>query len=76
MPVFDGVHYVISSSIPPEQRKELSDLLDLNGATSAPPHTHLIALAGSHTQHEHVGSLHVVSEMWVQRSIILGKLQL
>jgi mediator of DNA damage checkpoint protein 1 len=76
MPVFDGVHYVISSSISPEQRKELSDLLDLNGATSAPPHTHLIALAGSHTQHEHVGSLHVVSEMWVQRSIVLGKLQL
>ncbi|KAG2742499.1 hypothetical protein P692DRAFT_20956079 [Suillus brevipes Sb2] len=57
-------------------RKELSGLLDLNGATSAPPHTHLIVLAGSHTQHEHAGSLHVVSGMWVQRSIVLGKLQL
>ncbi|KAG2065402.1 hypothetical protein BDR04DRAFT_1145402 [Suillus decipiens] len=76
MAVFDDVHYVLSSSIPAEQRKELSGLLDLNGATSAPPHTHLIALAGSHIQHEHGGSLHVVSEMWVQRSIVLGKLQL
>ncbi|KAG2338757.1 hypothetical protein BDR05DRAFT_918059 [Suillus weaverae] len=76
MAVFDDVHYVLSSSIPAEQRKELSGLLDLNGATSAPPHTHLIALAGSHTQHEHAGSLHVVSGMWVQRSIVLGKLQL
>ncbi|KAG2130893.1 hypothetical protein DEU56DRAFT_740363 [Suillus clintonianus] len=76
MAVFDGVHYVLSSSIPGEQRKELSGLLDLNGATSAPPHSHLIALAGSRTQHEHAGSLHVVSGMWVQRSIVLGKLQL
>ncbi|OAX40254.1 hypothetical protein K503DRAFT_714884 [Rhizopogon vinicolor AM-OR11-026] len=76
MAVFDGVHYVLSSSIPAEQRKELSGLLDLNGATSAPPHTHLIVLAGLHTQHEHVESLHVVSEVWVQRSIVLGKLQL
>ncbi|KAG0699519.1 hypothetical protein DFH29DRAFT_1070645 [Suillus ampliporus] len=76
MAVFDGVHYVLSSSIQAEQRKELSGLLDLNGATSAPPHTHLIVLAGSHTQHEHAGSLHVVSGMWVQRSIVLGKLQL
>lgn len=76
MAVFDGVHYVISSSIPAEERKELSGLLDLNGATGAPPHTHLIALAGSHTQHEHIGSLHVVSEVWVQRSIVLGKRQL
>ena len=76
MAVFDGVHYLLSSSIPAEQCKELSALLDLNGATSAPPHTHLIALAGSHIQHEHVGSLHVVSEVWVQRSMVLGKLQL
>ncbi|KAG2097274.1 uncharacterized protein F5147DRAFT_583688 [Suillus discolor] len=76
MAVFDGVHYILSSSIPAAQRKELSGLLDLNGATSAPPHTHLIALAGSHTQHEHAGSLHIVSGMWVQRSIVLGKLQL
>jgi hypothetical protein len=76
MAVFDDVHYVLSSSIPAEQRKELSGLLDLNGATSAPPHTHLVALAGSHTQHEHAGSLHVVSGMWVHRSIVLGKLQL
>ena len=76
MAIFDNVHYLLSSSIPAEQCKELSGLLDPNGAKSAPPHTHLIALAGSHTQHEHIGSLHVVSEVWVQRSIVLGKLQL
>ncbi|KAG1744106.1 uncharacterized protein EDB91DRAFT_1080909 [Suillus paluster] len=51
-------------------------LLDLHGAMRAPPHTHLIALAGSHTQDEHQGSLHVVLDMWVQWSVVLGKLQL
>ena len=76
MAVFDNVHYVLSSSIPAEQRKELSGLLDINGATNAPPHSHLIALSGSHTHHKHAESLHVVSEVWVHRSIILGKLQL
>ncbi|KAG2136418.1 hypothetical protein DEU56DRAFT_947103 [Suillus clintonianus] len=29
--------------------------------TSAPPHSHLIVLAGSRTQHEHAGFLHVIS---------------
>ncbi|KAG2082309.1 hypothetical protein BD769DRAFT_1683299 [Suillus cothurnatus] len=76
MALFNGVHYVLSSSIRAEWREELSDLLELQGATSAPPHTHLIALTGSHTQCEHHGYLHVVSEMWVQRSVVLGRRQL
>ncbi|KAG1721797.1 hypothetical protein EDB19DRAFT_1835292 [Suillus lakei] len=76
MALFSGVHYVLSSSIQVEWRRGLSGLLDLHGATSTPPHTHLIALAASHTQSEHQGSLHVVSGMWVQRSVVLGKRQL
>ncbi|KAG2105001.1 BRCT domain-containing protein [Suillus cothurnatus] len=76
MALFNGVRYVLSSSIRAEWREELSDLLELQGATSAPPHTHLIALTGSHTQCEHHGYLHVVSEMWVQRSVVLGRRQL
>ncbi|KAG1717551.1 hypothetical protein EDB19DRAFT_1839677 [Suillus lakei] len=76
MALFSGAHYVLSSSIQAEWRRGLSGLLDLHGATSTPPHTHLIALAGSHTQSEHQGSLHVVSGMWVQRSVVLGKCQL
>ncbi|KAG1857479.1 hypothetical protein F4604DRAFT_1931431 [Suillus subluteus] len=75
MALFNGMHYVLSSSIQAKRYEELSALLDLHGATRAPPHTHLIALAGLHTQDEHQGSLHVVSDMWVQRSVVLGKLQ-
>jgi len=76
MAIFDNVHYILSYLMPAEQRKELSELLDINGATSAPPHTHLIAPAGSHIRHEHAESLHLVSEVWVHRSIEFGKLRL
>ncbi|KAG2111078.1 hypothetical protein BD769DRAFT_1392168 [Suillus cothurnatus] len=75
MALFNGVHYALSSSIQVEQHEKLSSLLDLHGATSAPPHTHIIALAGSHIQGEYEGSLYVVSDMWVQRSVVLGQLQ-
>lgn len=75
MALFNGVHYALSSSIQAGRHKELSALLDLHGATSAPPHTHIIALAGSHIEGEYEGSLHVVSDMWVQRCVVLGKLQ-
>ncbi|KAG1890685.1 BRCT domain-containing protein [Suillus fuscotomentosus] len=66
MALFNGVHYALSSSIQPGRHKELSALLDLHGATSAPPPTHIIALAGSHIQGEYEGSLHVVSDMWYE----------
>ncbi|KAG2124066.1 hypothetical protein BD769DRAFT_1388879 [Suillus cothurnatus] len=75
MALFNDVHYVLASSTQAGRHKKLSALLDLHGATSAPPHTHIIALAGSHIQREYEGSLHVVSDMWVQRSVVLGKLQ-
>ncbi|KAG1724067.1 hypothetical protein EDD22DRAFT_961881 [Suillus occidentalis] len=75
MSLFNSVHYILSPSIQTEQYEELSGLLTLHGATSAPPHTHFITLAGSLIQRECQGSLYVVSETWVQRSITLGKLQ-
>ncbi|KAH7883429.1 hypothetical protein F5I97DRAFT_1905100 [Phlebopus sp. FC_14] len=92
MAVFDGVHYTLSPSLPPTRRHDLSSLLDLNGATSDPPHTHLIALAGSHSHQdsqesssvhgEHANTngqgqrrLKVVSDRWVDRSVVMGKLQ-
>ncbi|KAG1780094.1 BRCT domain-containing protein [Suillus placidus] len=75
MSLFNSVHYILSPSIQTEQYEELSGLLTLHGATSAPPHTHFITLAGSHIQSECQGSLYVVSETWVQRSVALGKRQ-
>ncbi|KAL4080140.1 hypothetical protein V8B97DRAFT_700237 [Scleroderma yunnanense] len=81
MAVFDGVRYILSSSLPPTRRHELASILDLNGATTAGPHTHLIALGGSYS-HKHSqdgepenSELKVVSDNWVDRSIVMGKLQ-
>jgi len=75
MALFNGVHYTLSSSIQVERHEKHSSLLDLHGATSTPPHTHIIALAGLHIQGEYEGSLYVVSDMWVQQSVVLGQLQ-
>lgn len=82
MAVFDGVRYILSSSLPPSRRNELASILDLNGATTAGPHTHLIALGGSYSHKHSQGeespnsALKVVSDKWVDRSIVMGKLQL
>ncbi|KAI6000797.1 BRCT domain-containing protein [Pisolithus albus] len=81
MAVFDGVHYILSPSLPPSRRHELASILDLNGATSAGPHTHLIALGGSYSHHDKQpvestnANLKVVSDKWVDRSIVMGKIQ-
>ncbi|KAI6044605.1 hypothetical protein EDC04DRAFT_2936196, partial [Pisolithus marmoratus] len=79
--VFDGIHYILSPSLPPLRRHELASILDLNGATGVGPHTHLIALGGSYSHHdkqpaESVNTtLKVVSDKWVDRSIVMGKIQ-
>ncbi|KAF9219682.1 hypothetical protein BS17DRAFT_788949 [Gyrodon lividus] len=80
MAVFDGVRYALSPSLPPTRRHELSSILDLNGATNAPPHTHLVALAASHAHNNHDvhksnPTLKIVSDRWVDRSVIMGKIQ-
>ncbi|KAF8841436.1 hypothetical protein BDN67DRAFT_980341 [Paxillus ammoniavirescens] len=81
MAVFDGIHYTLSPSVPPTRRHELSSILDLNGATNAPPHTHLVALAGSHSFNDKPSAdqpnatLKIVSDRWVDRSVIMGKIQ-
>ncbi|KIK27824.1 hypothetical protein PISMIDRAFT_7822 [Pisolithus microcarpus 441] len=81
MAVFDGVHYILSPSLPPSRRHELASILDLNGATSVGPHTHLIALGGSYSHHDKQPvesantNLKVVSDKWVDRSIVMGKIQ-
>ncbi|KAI6169597.1 hypothetical protein EDD17DRAFT_18835 [Pisolithus thermaeus] len=81
MAVFDGVHYTLSPSLPLSRRHELASILDLNGATSAGPHTHLIALGGSYSHHDKQSAesanttLKVVSDKWVDRSIVMGKIQ-
>jgi len=82
MAVFDGVRYILSSSLPPSRRHELASILDLNGATTTGPHTHLIALGGSYSHKHNQGeesansALKVVSDKWVDRSIVMGKPQL
>ncbi|KAF9237240.1 hypothetical protein BU15DRAFT_76142 [Melanogaster broomeanus] len=78
--IFDGVHYTLSPSLPPTRRHELSSILDLNGAINAPPHTHLVALAASHAHNDQPHpdqstTLKVVSDRWVDRSMVMGKVQ-
>ncbi|KIK88110.1 hypothetical protein PAXRUDRAFT_802378 [Paxillus rubicundulus Ve08.2h10] len=81
MAVFDGVHYILSPSVPLTRRHELSSILDLNGATNAPPHTHFVALAGSHSLNDKLSAgplnatLKIVSDRWVDRSVVMGKIQ-
>ena len=77
MAVFDGVHYSLSSSLPPARRSELTSVLDLNGATPHPPYTHLIALTASHA-HSNASkdpAVKLVTDRWVDRSVVLGKCQ-
>ncbi|KAG9311151.1 hypothetical protein JVU11DRAFT_8217 [Chiua virens] len=77
MVVFDGVHYSLSQSISPARRNELTAILDLNGATSYPPHTHLITLPASHAHSDATNdpNLKLVTDRWVDRSVVMGKRQ-
>ncbi|KAG6333418.1 hypothetical protein ID866_5668 [Astraeus odoratus] len=81
MAVFDGVHYLLSPSLPPSRRHELKSILDLNGAAAVGPHTHVITLSGSNSHSDKLEEqsgknvLKVVSDKWVDRSVIMGKMQ-
>lgn len=76
MAVFDGVHYSLSPSLSPTRRNELASVLDLNGAIPHPPYTHLI-LPASHAHRDATNdpTVKLITDRWVDRSIILGKCQ-
>ncbi|KAH7922021.1 hypothetical protein BV22DRAFT_1121771 [Leucogyrophana mollusca] len=81
MPIFDGVYYLLSPSLSPARRTELQSILDLNGALPAAAQstrlTHVVTntphFDGAHSVKDGVK---VVSDRWVDRSVIMGKLQL
>lgn len=77
MAIFDGVHYSLSQSLPPTRRKELAAVLDLNGAAPHPPYTHLIALPASHAHNNATNdpTVKLVTDRWVDRSVVMGKIQ-
>ena len=71
------MRYSLSPSLSPTRRKELAGLLDLNGAAPHPPYTHLIVLPASHAHNDATNdpTVKVVTDRWVDRSIVLGKCQ-
>lgn len=77
MAVFDGVCYSLSPSLSPTRRNELAAVLDLNGAAPHPPYTHLIAPPASHAHNNATGdpALKLVTDRWVDRSVVMGKRQ-
>lgn len=77
MAVFDGVCYSLSPSLSPTRRNELSAILDLNGAAPHAPYTHLIAPTASHGLNNATTdpALKLVTDRWVDRSVVMGKRQ-
>lgn len=77
MAVFDGVCYSLSPSLAPTRRNELAAVLDLNGAAPHPPYTHLIAPAASHAHNDATNDpdVKLVTDRWVDRSVVMGKRQ-
>jgi hypothetical protein len=78
MAVFDDVLYFVSSSLPLQCRFDISNLLLNNGAVAAPldQATHVITSTNRFDGWQIVSkAVAVVTEKWVERSIILGKVQ-
>ncbi|KII83923.1 hypothetical protein PLICRDRAFT_95612 [Plicaturopsis crispa FD-325 SS-3] len=77
-PIFDGVAYYLPPSLSAQRQTEISTILNQNGAISESLEhaTHIITnthyFEGWRDIDEHAS---IVSEEWVDRSIILGKLQ-
>ncbi|KAG6853738.1 hypothetical protein C0991_001873 [Blastosporella zonata] len=87
MHLFDGVRYFLSTSLPEGRINELSHVLDQNGATSVnsiddESLTHFITNSNSFERWQDVAAreeakkLVVVTDKWVDKSLLLGKLQL
>ncbi|KAG6916328.1 hypothetical protein DXG01_007310 [Tephrocybe rancida] len=86
MHLFDGVRYFLSTSLPEERVNELSHVLDSNGAIRINSIddeglTHFITNSNSFERwqavatREEEGKLSVVTDKWVDKSLLLGKLQ-
>jgi hypothetical protein len=77
MAVFDEVCYSLAPSLSPTRRNELAAILDLNGAAPHPPYTHLIAPPASHAHNNATSdpAIKLVTERWVDRSVVMGKRQ-
>ncbi|KAH7922019.1 hypothetical protein BV22DRAFT_1131801 [Leucogyrophana mollusca] len=81
MPIFDGVYCLLSPSLSPARRTDLQPILDLNDALPAAAQstrlTHVVTntphFDGAHSVKDGVKA---VSDRWVDRNVIMGKLQL
>lgn len=82
--LFGSTHYFIASSIVPDRVEELRHVLDTNGAhfiesgLKDPKLNTVISNSSRFEGWEELSgkdSVHVVTEDWVERSLVLGKLQ-
>ncbi|EGN97163.1 hypothetical protein SERLA73DRAFT_161344 [Serpula lacrymans var. lacrymans S7.3] len=78
MPVFDNIKYHLPLSLPSDRRNELSSVLDINGArlVSLDRATHVITNSSQFEGWQDIADgVFVISDKWVDRSIIMGKSQ-
>jgi hypothetical protein len=78
MPIFNDVLYYLSQSLPPQRQQSLSTLLLANGAVQASlsKATHVVTNTRRFEGWQGVGqNVAVVTERWVERSMVLGKMQ-
>ncbi|KAK1233156.1 regulator of Ty1 Transposition [Marasmius sp. AFHP31] len=77
--LFDNVRYYLSESLPADKEEELVNDLNTNGGKrvkSFSSCTHVITNSSAFEGYKEVGeSVKVVSELWVTRSVELGKAQ-
>ncbi|KDQ49612.1 hypothetical protein JAAARDRAFT_165491 [Jaapia argillacea MUCL 33604] len=78
MHLFSEVRYHLPSCWPPHRATELATILDANGASEVAldEATHVITNSNWFEDWQSVGDdVHIVTDNWVDRSLILGKLQ-
>ena len=78
MAIFDGVQYAIASAVGNDDQRDISNLLNANGAVEVPIQqaAHIITptleFEGARNVSE---SCVLVTPKWVERSQVLGKMQ-
>ena len=78
MPIFDDVLYFVSLSLPLQRQFDLSNLLLANGATEASVDqaTHIVTNTNRFEGWRRIkDNVAVVTEAWVEKSLVLGKMQ-